>query len=109
MAQAQRTLLRSDRAERVRASHPDASGVVLELADRSSVVLAVTPDRRRARRVCGLARRLDAVSLVETELGWRATLSAVWHRIPHTVEVSLPAAVALILDGVPTTVVGGRR
>lgn len=67
------------------------------------IELPVGASRRAAAREFGGARRVERVCLIEVERGWVARVTAVWHRVPWTVDASLPAAVALIHSGAPAT------
>jgi hypothetical protein len=76
-------------------------GVVLDIGGVHRMVPS-WPDERRAQRIAGLATRLMQIELFDLDTNPRAALTAVWHRIPHTRELPLSAALALTMSGVPT-------
>lgn len=76
-------------------------GVVLVCDDDRPVVVRAWPDDDAARRAAGLATRLMAIDLHDLDGAPRAELTAVWHRVPHTRPVSIGAAMAFVLGGVP--------
>jgi hypothetical protein len=90
---------------RVRCCAATSGGVALRLATGEQVELAVVPDRRGARRACGLARRVISVTFDGSSTPWSAEVTAVWHRVPRTVGIGLAGAVALALQGTPARVV----
>jgi hypothetical protein len=85
---------------RVRVDDVLDDGVVVRCGDRFAVVQA-WPDETAARRAARLATRLVAVDLFDLDGTPYAELTAVWHRVPHTRSVSMGAAMAFVLAGVP--------
>ena len=94
-------LLLTPKRARVGLCELAGDGVVLDVAGELQPV-AAWPDERRAQRVSRLATRLIAVEYFDLGTTPRAELTAVWHRVPHTRSVSVGAALALTLSGVPS-------
>ena len=92
------------RRQRARRAELIEDGVRFDL-DGASVVVAGHPDGRRASRTCGLASRILNVELT---LGSdpSAEVVAVWHRAPCARPISVGAALALALAGVPAYLAG---
>jgi hypothetical protein len=101
-------LILTPQRERVQSCEFVANGVVVDLGTRQALV-AAWPDERAAQRVAGLATRVLAVELFDLDGAARAELTAVWHRVPHTRTVSVPAALALAVSGVPAYVNAAAR
>jgi hypothetical protein len=90
---------------RVQSGELTEEGVRLRLAD-GSVLVDDDPDLRSAQRSCRLATRILNVDISVVGSTPTAELTAVWHRAPHRRPVSVGAALALALSGVPAFVVG---
>jgi hypothetical protein len=85
-------------------------GLVVDV-DGAELATDVWPDEHSARRAARLATRLVDVELevgadATDPSGWQARVTAVWHRVPTTRPVSVSTALAFLLSGVPTYVVG---
>jgi hypothetical protein len=99
-------LLAPDRhVMRVHAARRDGDAVVVR--DDGTALLRTHLDHRGAHQACGLARRILHVTFHAGASTTQADVTAVWHRLPHTVPVSLGAAAALVLAGVPGHVIEG--
>ncbi len=92
------------RRQRARRAELIEGGVRFDL-DGGPVVVAGHLDGRGAGRTCGLASRILSVELtVGAEPS--AEVVAVWHRSPCARPISIGAALALALAGVPAYLAG---
>jgi hypothetical protein len=81
-----------------------ADSIRLSLPDGRVVELRARPDAAGSRRVHGALRRVERVDLTIDAAGVVASVTGIGHRRRSQLPVSLPTALALVLEGAPTTV-----
>jgi hypothetical protein len=92
------------RTGRARRIEPDADGTVLVLDDGGGVTVPGRPDPAGARRCRRALNHLVSVHIEAHADGCTAQLRGVGNRLPVTLAIAVPTALALVELGVPALV-----